>query len=194
MLCVAGAATPAGRRLAMILAVVLAAGRGTRFGGDKMAARVGPSAMLSLVAGAVAQSGAERLLAVLRHPSQAALLPPGYTTREVAGEMSDSLRAAVDHAEAAGADHLLIALGDMPFVPVAMYRGLIARVSVTTPSAASIEGRAQAPACFPRAWFPRLRALEGDRGAGVLLQDLPQVQLVHAVPGQMRDIDRPADI
>ena len=178
----------------MIVAAVLAAGRGTRFGGDKMAAQIAGQLMLTRVAGAVAGAGADRCLAVLRDEAGAALLPEGVAHVVTAGEMADSLRAAVRYAEAAGAEFLLIALGDMPFVPVAMYRGLIARASATTPSAASVEGRAQAPACFPRAWFPRLMALEGDQGAGALLRDLPPVQLVHAVPGQMRDIDRPEDI
>lgn len=178
----------------MIVAAVLAAGRGTRFGGDKMAAQIGGRAMLSLVAETITGAGADRCLAVLRNEAMAGLLPDGFAHTVTTGEMADSLRAAVRYAETAGADFLLIALGDMPFVPVAMYRALITRASATTPSAASVEGRAQAPACFPRAWFPRLMALEGDQGAGLLLRGLPPVQLVHAVPGQMRDIDRVEDI
>ena len=49
------------------------------------------------------------------------------------------------------------------------------------------------PAIFPRAQFPALRALRGDRGAGKLLRDDPEA-LAIAWPEGAADVDTPDDL
>ena len=50
-----------------------------------------------------------------------------------------------------------------------------------------------APAIFPRAVFPMLEALQGDRGAKPVIEQLAKSILVD-VPGAELDIDRPEDL
>ncbi len=50
-----------------------------------------------------------------------------------------------------------------------------------------------APAIFPRAVFPMLEALRGDRGAKSLIEQLADTILVD-LPGAELDIDRPEDL
>jgi molybdenum cofactor cytidylyltransferase len=50
------------------------------------------------------------------------------------------------------------------------------------------------PACWPRSLFAELRALDGDRGAGRLLQALPEAALVRAPAGCLLDIDTQEDL
>ncbi len=90
---------------------------------------------------------------------------------------------------------VLILLGDMPFVRPATL-GLLARtLEGGAPAVVPVHrGRRGNPAGFSRALLPRLAALEGDRGAGPLLDRLGVVEVIVDDPGVIRDIDRPSDL
>ncbi len=173
-----------------IAAVLLGAGRSRRFGGDKLAADCAGLPVLTRAARALRAAAPGPCLAVLRHPDHAALLPEGFETALCAGQHSDSLRVAVHWAEGLGAPGLLIALADMPFVTPDLHRAVIARL---TDLPACAQGP-MPPAAFPAAWFARLAALGGDRGAGALLAGLPPAQYAPAPAPALRDIDHPADL
>lgn len=175
-----------------IVAVLLAAGRSSRFGGDKLAADCGGMTVLTRAARALRAAAPGPCLAVLRHPAHAALLPDGFQTVFCDGQQSDSLRAALDWAQAAGAPGLLIALADMPFVTPDLHRAVLARM--TELPACAFAQAPMPPAAFPAVWFPRLQALTGDRGAGALLADLPPAQYAPARAAELHDIDRPSDL
>ncbi|MFN3371792.1 MAG: NTP transferase domain-containing protein, partial [Sphingomonadaceae bacterium] len=55
-------------------------------------------------------------------------------------------------------------------------------------------GRRGNPAGFARALWPRLMALEGDRGAGAILDSLGVEAVAVDDPGVHLDVDRPADL
>lgn len=175
---------------APIAAVLLAAGRSSRFGSDKMAADCGGQAVLTRAALALRHAAPGPCLAVLRHPSQADLLPDGYEIALCQGQQSDSLHMAV--AWATNAPGLLIALADVPFVPPDLHRVVIA--AMTDLPACAHGATPLPPAAFPAAWFPRLQMLTGDRGAGALLRGLPPAQYITAPEHALRDIDHPSDL
>lgn len=171
-------------------AVLLAAGRSSRFGSDKLRADCGGQPVLTRAALALRAAAPGPCLAVLRDLAQADLLPDGFDIALCQGQQSDSLRVAADWA--ASAPGLLIALADMPFVPPDLHRAVMAAM---TDLPACAHGAAPLPpAAFPAAWFARLRDLTGDRGAGALLKGLPPAQYVIAPDDQLRDIDRPSDL
>ena len=54
--------------------------------------------------------------------------------------------------------------------------------------------RAMPPACFGGTRIDALTKLSGDRGAALLLADLPPDRLVAAPPGMLADVDTVADL
>lgn len=87
---------------------------------------------------------------------------------------------------------VLIALADMPFVSAAHIETLLLRFDKERAIIASTAGaHPSAPAIFGRSMFSALEALEGDRGARVLLNS---ASLVTASSAELADIDTPADL
>jgi molybdenum cofactor cytidylyltransferase len=173
-----------------LVAVLLAGGRSTRFGTeDKLRALIDGVPMLSRSAQVLAASGADHCFAVLREPTQATLLPASVTPVFCQGQQSDSLRAGLDAARAAGATRLLIALADMPFVTPGLLRAVSAACGPDHPACAAGASGPRPPACFPALWFEALGLLQGDRGAGALLQRDASVQFVAATDAALQDID-----
>ena len=178
-----------------IALVLLAAGRGERFGGGKLAA---------LLAGKpIARHCADPLAAIAFRAHLAVVGPdtpplPGYDTILLdppGAPQSRSLALGVATAQARGAQAVLIALADMPLVPTEHVLTMIARfdgdrlASSTSDSTAS--RTALPPALFGARHFSALCALTGDRGAGALLRDAPALPL----PGHAAlDIDRIEDL
>jgi CTP:molybdopterin cytidylyltransferase MocA len=59
--------------------------------------------------------------------------------------------------------------------------------------ASAYDGRGGVPACFPRQYWPMLKALSGDQGAGKILGDMEGVLLVD-IPEARVDVDVPEDL
>lgn len=89
--------------------------------------------------------------------------------------MATSIHQAVQCVNRQPADitHLLVTLGDLPLVTTQSLNSLweVAQSEPQTIIASFWEGRATAPAIFPRCFWPLLTQLSGDSGAGVLLRD-----------------------
>ncbi|MGD8207277.1 MAG: nucleotidyltransferase family protein [Thiohalocapsa sp.] len=181
-------------------ALLLAAGTGTRFGGDKLVAPLSDGTPLVLAtARALLAAGCE-VLAVARDGSDAArLLAPLPGVRVVvcadsALGMGHSLAAGVRASP--GAPGWLVALGDMPFIrpqTIAAVAGALRhRGSLVAPSRS---GRRGHPVGFGRAWRSELLALSGDAGARDLLDRHREgMTLIETDdPGIHRDLDRPDD-
>lgn len=180
--------------------ILLAAGHGRRFGaGNKLLADWRGAPVIVHAAKALRQAlGPRRLIAVVRDPRVAALLP-GFRI-VMAGEaetMSDSLRLGLAAATDTDTDaaSALIALGDMPAVPPAH---LSALVRACTPGRAAASGYITAagphtgvPACLPRSMFGDAIHIQGDVGARALLRG---ATLVPLPPGAQHDIDRAEDL
>jgi len=158
--------------------VLLAAGRGTRFGGRKLAATLGERPLAHHSASVFTAFPFARRYVIggydtprledfgFRH---LALDPPG-------APISQSIRIAAMAAMDAGVDAMLIALADMPLVPAIHIRDLLAAFDGDR-MATRVAGTVLPPAIFGRGHFVDLTRLEGDRGAGRLLRDAPTVPL-----------------
>lgn len=178
------------RTAADLAVVLLAAGRGRRFGGDKLRAKLQGRPLVDHAAATLALLGFRRKIAVVGADEFDLNLHGFELVRPGGPDQSDSLRAGVRRAMESNPSGILIALGDVPFVSAKHIGKLIAgfdgeRIASTDGAAA------MPPAIFGPAWWDRLTALTGDRGAGALLAGAP---LVSAAPHEFRDIDSPADL
>jgi molybdenum cofactor cytidylyltransferase len=180
---------------ARVVGVLLAAGQGTRFGGNKLEALLDGEMLGLLVAQTLAGLGLERLVAVCNPGCtslNAALAGLGFEVSlnlQPEAGLSTSLRIAVE--QAGGADAMLIALADMPFVPASHFAALISASDAERSVASSLAGQKMPPALFPRAMFPALLAAEGDVGArGLLAGGLA----VEGNAAMLADVDTRADL
>lgn len=184
----------------MIAAVLLAAGDGKRFGGDKLLAPIGGVAMV--VHAARALSGAvDRIVAPVRPTDRtliALLAAEGVETVGCAsaeGGMGFSIACGVR--AASGASGWLVALGDMPFIaPATLTRIRLCLDSGAPLVAATYRGQQGHPVGFAAQFGRELTALTGDAGARRVIAAHPEklVTLPCDDPGILRDIDWPADL
>ncbi len=179
---------------ANIAGVLLAAGQGKRFGGNKLEAKLGDKMLGIHAAQTLAGAGCRYLFAV-HDPAHVrlagALQNEGYTlidNNDAAAGQARSLGLAVQQAMAVDAGAIMVCLGDMPFVTpthlAALRSAAFARPdSIVASTAASI---ASPPAIFPRSTWPELLSLRGDAGARSLLKQAVQVT---ATAQELTDID-----
>jgi len=106
--------------------------------------------------------------------------------------LSYSIRLGIRAAREGGADAVLIALADMPLVPLDHYSRMIQRYQGPDSLIASSNGQdPMPPALFGRSWFERLETLQGDRGARALLR---RADLVTASASELLDVDTPSQL
>ena len=178
----------------MIAGLLLAAGRSTRFGADKLTAKLHGKAVVRLSVGAlsvldavyvVVPPGADAITQALSR------LDVRFVINLARDEgMASSIRAGVA-ALAPDVDAVVIALGDQPFAPAEVTNALRERwarggVSAVVPVYADGQGH---PVLFDRVCFPELIALHGDLGARAVLRGLGDRCAVVSVPGTA-----PADV
>jgi molybdenum cofactor cytidylyltransferase len=173
-----------------LVAVLLAAGEGKRFGGGKLAADLAGRPLIDHAAATLAAIPLAGRIAVVS-PETPDLSAFGFASVLVPYRQpqSRSLAAGVRAAEAAEADAALIALADMPLVPVAHLMALIAAFGGDRIATRSF--RILPPAIFGRHYFDSLGALTGDTGARDLLTGAPSIDLD---PALAIDIDTPEDL
>lgn len=169
--------------------VLLAAGSGSRFGGGKLLAPLAGRPLWNHAADAAARAGFVTRIMVTRDDGPVA--PDGWQRIVNAAPdegIASSIRAGV--AAAGGADRIVLALADMPFVDPAHLRALaLADGTVFT---AQPDGGRGIPAGFGRAAFAVLSSLTGDRGAGgAAWRD---AKVLSADLHSLRDIDTSADL
>lgn len=176
-----------------LLAAVLAAGRGRRFGGDKLDAPCAGRPLGAWALRAVEQAGLVQRTIIV--PPQV----PGFAQQSgwplVVNPVSDaglgtSLACAARAAMQQGAAALLVVLADMPLVDAALLRSLLA--SPAPAAVAYSAGRPGVPALLPAGAFAELARLAGDRGAAGLLRTIPGLALVSASAAALLDVDDPA--
>jgi molybdenum cofactor cytidylyltransferase len=193
---------------ARIVGVLLAGGRGERFGGGKLLAPV-RSAQDDVVAGTPVGVAACRHLAASL-PETIAVVRPGDAAlvaaltsagaRVIVCERADegmgaSLACGV--AATPEADGWVVALADMPWVRpatiAAVTAGLAAGADIVTPR---YEGQRGHPVGFSRRHGVALAALRGDEGArAVVPRHAATVQSIDVDdPGVLRDVDHAADL
>ena len=159
-----------------IAAVILAAGRSTRMGANKLLADLGGKPLVRFAVEAALGSAASPVLAVTGHQAgkvrrALAGLHVGFVhNREYAEGMATSLKAGLGALPPAVAGALVL-LGDMPQItPVHLDRLIVAfrdqGGAIIVPTHA---GRRGNPVLWPRAFFAPMRRLGGDAGAKGLL-------------------------
>jgi molybdenum cofactor cytidylyltransferase len=185
----------------VIAAVVLAAGSSTRFGAQKLLARLGDGTVVRSAVSRAAASGVDETIVVTGADAEAvAAALDGLGVRVVvnpdaAAGMSASIAAGVA-ACAAGTRALLIVLGDQPLVPAEAYAAVLAGygtggASIVAPRyTGGVRGH---PVLFGAELFEELQSLRGDRGAReVIERDARRVRIVDVPFPAPVDVDEPA--
>lgn len=187
-----------------IVAILLAAGRGSRYGVslNKLLAEFQGRPLVRRAAAAALASRVDRTIVVTGHGSaeiEAALagLPLAFAhNRDFASGLASSLRRGLSAAQ--DADAVVVLLADMPGVSSRIIDALIARFAAQPDAPAVVPvqgGRRGNPALLAKSLFPRLAALEGDEGARRLLSALDGVVELPVDDGDaLADVDTPADL
>jgi molybdenum cofactor cytidylyltransferase len=179
-----------------ITAVLLAAGRGSRFGGNKLEAMLGDTMLGLHAARTLARMNCGHLFAVHNpaHARLAAVLSTeGFTLIDnIAPDagLSHSLALAANAALATDADVLMVCLADMPFVTTKHLHAMIDAAGDHVIASAISDVR-MPPALFPRALWPALATSTGDMGARTFLRDATTIQ---GTSEMLTDIDTRADL
>ena len=197
-----------------VVGVLLAAGRGERFGGDKLLAKAriaaggsgaGPADLAGECIGVAAcrhlLAALPKVYAVVRADDHALAAALGAAGARIvrcvhASEgMGASIACGVAAArEAAG---WVVALADMPWILPSTIARIAAAIADGAPLAAPFhEGRRGHPVGFSAACYAKLAALSGDEGAKTVVAAHAD-ELAHVAvddPGTLRDIDTPDDL
>lgn len=184
-----------------IAGVLLAAGVGTRFGGDKLMHLLPDGRPMAVAAAQSLVQAVPRAIAVVRpcNDALAAALVHAGLEVTICPDAYEGMGVSLAHAVRATADAAgwVIALADMPFVHPDTIRAVAARLAAGAAlSAPSVSGTRGHPVGISARYREELAALRGDTGARAILErDAAQVVLVPVDdPGALRDIDTPADL
>jgi len=176
-----------------IAVALLAAGRGERFTGDKLAAELGPYPLWQWAAEAATHAGfVTRFVVASEH--SAGLFSGTPWRIAVNARVGEGLASSIRCAAQAAKDcsRLVILLADMPFVEAGHLRRLaLADGALFTRYP---DGRHGNPAGFPATTFSRLGGLRGDRGAGGDGWSEDAEALSPFSPASLFDIDTVADL
>jgi CTP:molybdopterin cytidylyltransferase MocA len=176
------------------VAVVLAAGSGSRFAGPghKLDALLGGRTLLAIAVDAAVRADIGEVVVVTgaHRPALPAGVAELHNDRWAEGQIT-SVRLAVAHADAIGADAVVIGLADQPFVTAEAWRAVAASRSPI--AVATYDGRRGNPVRLHRSVWPLLPT-SGDEGARALMRLRPD--LVEPVPcrGSAADIDTWEDL
>ncbi len=185
-----------------VVAILLAAGGSSRFGGSKLCVDVRGTPMIRRAAEASRAPGVEKTIVVVGHGKEKVRETlagvPGLEIvdhPDFAQGMSSSLKRALERA--AGFDACLVLLGDLPFVDA----GLVGRVveayrASTTPLCfPRVEGRQGHPVLFRRDLWPGVMACAGDEGGrSVVRRFEARARVLEGVdPRTQIDVDTPED-
>jgi CTP:molybdopterin cytidylyltransferase MocA len=185
-----------------VSAIVLAAGQGRRFGGEKLVAALEGRPVLQHVLDALAGCALLETVVVLGPRSwQVAERIRWHGERRVENPdarsgLASSLRVGLASADLA-AEAALICLGDQPRLRRDVIAALLAARLVPGELAAVpayAEGGHPNPVLLLRAGWHLAQAASGDRGLGPILAARPDVARVVAVSGSNPDVDTAEDL
>ena len=184
-----------------IIGILLAAGRGRRFGSDKLCHPLADGQPMAVAAARHLQPACDRLIAVLRPDSQALArelaalgCEPVFCPAADAG-MGYSLASGIRAAPEAAA--WIVALADMPFIaPSTHHRVAEALRAGHTVVTVDFHGQRGHPVGFSQVCGELLASLSGDQGGRRVIAAFAAQTLRVTVddPGVIHDIDHPADL
>ncbi|MDP3817216.1 nucleotidyltransferase family protein [Pseudomonas sp.] len=181
-----------------VIALLLAAGRGTRFGSDKRLARLADGRTLLAASLARAQQVFDEVHLLLRPEDdlQALGLPPHCRVircAEAEQGMGRSLAWGIQTLADSDAEAIAVLLGDMPWIAAASLRQLCVQATAERILYPLYQGQRGHPVLFGRSFWSDLQQLSGDEGARGLLQANPMacygIELDD--PGVVQDVDLP---
>lgn len=180
----------------IIAGILLAAGRGSRFGGNKLEVDFRGDMLGLHAARTIASLDLHHRIAV-HDPARArlatALCDHGFTliAHQVtdAGQ-GDSIALAAQAALETDATAMLVSLADMPFITPDHMKAIIGAEGDHIVASATGSTRLP-PALFPRRLFSALACLSGDTGASKLLRN---AVLISGDAMMLADIDTQADL
>jgi len=183
-----------------IVAVVLAAGRSTRMGANKLLADLNGKPLLATTLRQIEASGVEHIIVVTGHQADEVQAALKHTKAQFihnpnyADGLSTSLRVCVNAVKDYAA--CFICLGDMPLIRAEDMQRMIAAFDAEEGRTliAPVLGRKLGnPVLWGQAHFASLMSLEGDRGARSLLEanrdHIVEIHVEH--DGILRDADTP---
>jgi CTP:molybdopterin cytidylyltransferase MocA len=180
----------------VIVAVVLAAGGGSRFaaGGHKLRAVVRGKPLVTWAMEAALAAGLDATAIVVGAVDLHDLVPAGVDVVHNDGwaeGQATSLARAVGWADGRGADALVVGLADQPFVTADAWRAVS---SCDAPIAvATYAGRRRTPVKLRRDVWPLLPTT-GDEGARRVIAGNPHLVTEVACPGDPVDVDTVEDL
>jgi molybdenum cofactor cytidylyltransferase len=191
-----------------IVGILLAAGQGARFGGDKLLATLPMPSTGAVVDVAIGAVSARNLIDAI--PDSIAVVRP--RDARLAAHFTDAglrvvpcanadegmgVTLACGIAAAGDAEGWIIALGDMPWIAPATIRAIaeavVAGGDIVAPS---YHGQRGHPVGFSRCHRDALASLTGDAGARSLIErNLGRITWIDVEdPGILRDVDTPGDL
>ena len=197
------------------LALVLAAGAGSRFGGGKLLASIAGRPILQHVLDTLAAAGLTEVVVVLGRDAPAIEASMVWRTerrvvnpdpgRGLASSLAVGFEAigevigvaAEAESSGAAAETVLVVLGDQPFLSVKAIRAVVGAPAdpvrpIVVPAYSHDRGRN--PVLVRRPAFKLIRQATGDRGLGPVLAAHPELVMEVAVAGANPDLDTPADL
>lgn len=187
----------------MYPAIVLAAGRSSRFGRPKALAAAGETTFITQILRVLAEAGVPETV-VLARPADTALFDEveksGGSARIVVnpdpdrGQLS-SLVTALDAIDRPGNDGAIVLLVDMPLVSSSVIRRVIdaARLSSAPIVRAAYGGRHGHPVVFKRETFDALRRADPSIGAKAVVHAMRADDVEVHDRGVVEDVDTPED-
>jgi molybdenum cofactor cytidylyltransferase len=179
-------------------ALIVAAGLGTRFGGNKLLARIDDKPMLQHVLDLAADEHFSPVVVVLGNDS--AELEDACSWRDEVrvqnpkpeNGLAGSVRLGITTIARLGAQRVAVLMGDQPFLTREQLAPILRGTGqIVVPR---FEGRVGNPVVLDRSTWPLAAALEGDRGFSQLFGAYPNLVTFVDVPGTNPDIDTPADL
>jgi molybdenum cofactor cytidylyltransferase len=192
---------PKAPRAPRIAAIVLAAGRSTRMGSNKLLEPVAGKPMVAHVVDAVLASAARPVIVVTGH--QAVAVEAALTGRAVSfvpnPDFADGIAGSLRRGLAAlppGIDGAVVCLGDMPDVLGLHIDRLIAAFNPVEGRAIcvpTVHGKRGNPVLFGAEFFAEMREVQGDTGAKHLIGAHADVVCEVAIddPAVLEDVDTP---
>ncbi|MCE1117144.1 MULTISPECIES: nucleotidyltransferase family protein [Pseudomonas] len=182
-----------------VVALVLAAGQGSRFGADKRRAVLGDGRSLLQHSVERALAAFDEVRVVLREGEGADALGLPAACRIVPSPdaglgMGHSLAAGAASLSDCDAQAVTIVLGDMPWILPQTFRRLVEAADPTAIVVPRYLGQNGHPVLFGRDYWPELAGLAGDEGArSVLQRHRDRVRVLDLDDsGVLRDVDTPA--
>lgn len=179
-----------------LVSIVLAAGKGSRFGGDKLSAHFKGEPLIAHAIRAARAAPISRVIVVCPPALDIGEWeggPPVEVLRITSPELSASLKAGI--AAAGHVDAAFIFLGDMPLIPHGLASDLAEALGENLSAVPQYQGKSGHPVLLAARAFPAMADLSGDEGAGRLLKARKDVAFLDcADEGVLLDIDRTEDI